>query len=61
MGTANGDVVDPKLRVRGVFGLRVVDASIFPTLVSGNTMGPVMAAAWRGSEIILADQRTGAV
>lgn len=59
MGTADGDVVDPKLRVRGVSGLRVVDASIFPTLVSGNTMGPVMAAAWRASEIILADQRTG--
>ena len=61
MGTAERDVVDPKLRARGVSGLRVVDASIFPTLVSGNTMGPVMAAAWRASEIILADQRAGAV
>jgi choline dehydrogenase len=52
MGVDNRAVVDPELRVRGVSGLRVVDASIFPTLVSGNTMGPVMAAAWRASEII---------
>jgi choline dehydrogenase len=59
MGIADADVVDPKLRVRGVSGLRVADASIFPTMVSGNTMGPVLAAAWRASEIILADQRLG--
>jgi len=52
MGIDSKAVVDPQLRVRGVSGLRVVDASIFPTLVSGNTMGPVMAVAWRASEII---------
>jgi choline dehydrogenase-like flavoprotein len=52
MGIESDTVVDPQLRVRGVAGLRVVDASIFPTLVSGNTMGPVMAAAWRASELI---------
>lgn len=58
MGIADVDVVDPKLRVRGVSGLRVADASIFPTMVSGNTMGPVLATAWRASKIILADRNT---
>lgn len=52
MGADSGAVLDPLLRVRGVEGLRVVDASAFPTLVSGNTMGPVMALAWRASELI---------
>ena len=52
MGIETRAVVDPQLRVRGVTGLRVVDASVFPTLVSGNTMGPVIAAAWRASELI---------
>ena len=49
-------VVDAALRVRGVSGLRVVDCSIMPTLVSGNTNGPVMAIAWRAADLILADQ-----
>jgi choline dehydrogenase len=48
-------VVDEKLRVRGVSGLRVVDASVMPTLVSGNINGPVMAIAWRAADLILAD------
>jgi choline dehydrogenase-like flavoprotein len=56
MGTSDTAVVDPRLRVRGVDALRVVDASIFPTLVSGNTMGPVMAASWRAAELITAVQ-----
>src|SRR5205814_3935975 len=43
MGQDSMAVVDPMLRVRGVSGLRVVDCSIMPTLVSGNTNGPVMA------------------
>lgn len=49
-------VVDTKLRVRGVQGLRVMDISIFPTQVSGNTNGPAMATAWHGAQIILADR-----
>lgn len=51
-------VVDTKLRVRGVRGLRVMDISIFPTQVSGNTNGPAMATAWHGAQIILADRAT---
>ena len=53
MGDDAEAVVDFDLRVKGVSGLRVVDASIFPTLVSGQTNGPVMACAWRAADIIL--------
>ncbi|EEA02643.1 glucose-methanol-choline oxidoreductase [Burkholderia sp. H160] len=49
-------VVDDRLRVRGVHGLRVVDCSVMPTMVSGNTNAPVMALAWRASDLILEDQ-----
>jgi choline dehydrogenase len=52
MGIDSASVVDEKLCVRGVKNLRVADISIFPTLVSGNTHGPAMAAAWRAAEII---------
>src|ERR1700728_4405916 len=55
MGSDAGSVVDSKLRVRGVTGLRVADISIFPTLVSGNTNGPAMAAAWHAAEVIQGD------
>jgi choline dehydrogenase len=41
------------LRVRGVQGLRVMDLSIAPTMLSGNTNGPVMAMAWRAAELML--------
>jgi choline dehydrogenase-like flavoprotein len=54
MGVDTGSVVDPGLRVRGVSGLRVVDCSVMPTQVSGNTNGPVMALAWRAAELIQA-------
>jgi choline dehydrogenase-like flavoprotein len=54
MGQDAMAVVDPTLRVRGVSGLRVVDCSVMPTLVSGNTNGPVMAIAWRAADLILA-------
>jgi choline dehydrogenase len=54
MGQDSMAVVDPMLRVRGVSGLRVVDCSIMPTLVSGNTNGPAMAIAWRAADLILA-------
>ncbi len=54
MGTDEGAVLDTNLRVRGVHGLRVVDTSIMPRLVSGNTNGPVMAIAWHAAERIRA-------
>lgn len=57
MGGANDAVLDARLRVRGVAGLRVVDGSIMPTMVSANTNGPIMAAAWRAADLILEDAR----
>ncbi|WP_231639098.1 GMC family oxidoreductase [Sphingomonas profundi] len=54
---AMGSVVDARLRVEGVDGLRVADLSIFPTNVSGNTNAPAMAAGWRAAELILDDRR----
>jgi choline dehydrogenase-like flavoprotein len=55
MGQDRMAVLDEKLRVRGVSGVRVVDGSIMPTLVSGNTNGPIMAIAWRAADLILED------
>jgi choline dehydrogenase-like flavoprotein len=52
MGDFEDAVLDERLRVRGVEGLRVVDGSIMPTMVSANTNGPIMAAAWRAAELI---------
>ncbi|MEQ8772840.1 MAG: GMC oxidoreductase, partial [Erythrobacter sp.] len=49
-------VVDPRLRVHGADGLRVVDASVFPAHVSGNTNGAVLMVAERASEFILSDR-----
>ena len=53
MGSDPRAVVDKELRVRGVTGLRVIDGSVMPTLVSGFTNGPVMAIAWRAADLIL--------
>jgi choline dehydrogenase-like flavoprotein len=47
-----GDVVDAGLRVKGVRGLRVVDASVIPTVISGNSNIPVNAIAERGADLI---------
>ena len=46
------EVVDPRLRVRGVSGLRVVDASVLPFMVSGNSNAPITALAWRAADLI---------
>jgi choline dehydrogenase-like flavoprotein len=52
MGRDPESVVDPECRVRGVEGLRVVDTSIFPFMLAGNTNGPAMALAWRAADLI---------
>lgn len=50
-----GAVLDPRLRVRGVQGLRVVDASTMPVIVSGNTNAATIAIAERGAELMRED------
>ena len=55
MGPRADDVIDPRLRVRGVTGLRVADASALPVQVAGNTRGPTMAVAWIVGDLILED------
>jgi choline dehydrogenase len=58
MGRANDPaaVVDPQLRVRGVERLRVIDASIMPTITSGNTNTPTVMIAERGAQMVLGDK-----
>ena len=54
MGTGETAVVDPRLRVRGLNGLRVVDASVMPKLISGNTQAPSIMIGEKGVAIIRA-------
>jgi choline dehydrogenase len=57
MGAADdaAAVVDPQLRVRGLAGLRVVDASVMPTITSGNTCSPTVMIAEKGAALIARD------
>ena len=52
-------VVDARLRVHGVLALRVIDASVFPTITSGNTNAPVVMVAEKGAQMIIDDAKRG--
>jgi choline dehydrogenase len=56
MGPGDGAVVDPQLRVSGVDGLRVIDATNMPSLPSGNTNAAAIMVGERGAALVLGDQ-----
>jgi choline dehydrogenase len=49
-------VVDPRLRAHGVDRLRIIDCSVFPNLISGNTNAAAMMVGAKGAELVLEDQ-----
>ncbi|MBO9454363.1 GMC family oxidoreductase N-terminal domain-containing protein [Paracoccus sp. R12_1] len=59
MGQDAGAVVDPQLRVNGIDGLRIADAGVMPSIISGNTHAPVTMIAEKASDLILAVARRG--
>ncbi|CAN5502496.1 GMC family oxidoreductase N-terminal domain-containing protein [soil metagenome] len=61
MGTDAGSVVDEKLRVRGVRGLRVADASVMPDIIRGHTQAPSMVIGEKAADLLLQSAKSGSL